>query len=378
MSNLTAVIVDSDSAQAAYIREYLTGSAGWKIKGEAHDLFAAHELILKTKPGLIIIELEINRQSSFGFIERLARENPTAGIIATSSDTSSDNILRAIRSGCLEFLPRPVRREDILRASEKLERTFSREFRHSGKVIACFSSKGGSGCTTAAVNIAAALRETTGKEVLLADLDPEGGCADLFLDLKPRYSIADAVRNASRLDHSFLRTIAARHSSGISLLSCPPRIIDMVDIDRRQLPPVLEQLKRVFDYVVLDMGRRYDEAAVQAIRNSDILLIVSALTLPSIGNTQKALEYFSGMGLGGRLKILVNRFVKKGPISVKDAEKTFSRKVLWQVPESPDEAEDSLNKGRPMVSLYPSSDAARGFLTIAKGLEEMTSHQAAA
>ena len=108
MSSLTAVIIDSDAVQAASLKKYLIESAGWRIAGEARDLAAGHEIILRTKPNLIIIELEVNSQAAPGFIESIARENPTAGIIATSADSSAENILRAIRSGCSEFLPRPV------------------------------------------------------------------------------------------------------------------------------------------------------------------------------------------------------------------------------------------------------------------------------
>lgn len=381
MSSLTAVIIDSDAVQAASLRKYLTESAGWRIAGEARDLAAGHEIILRTKPNLIIIELEINKQASAGFIESIARENPAAGIIATSSDSSAENILRAIRSGCSEFLPRPVIQEDLARASAKLERVQSGVAgqNHVGKVISCFTSKGGSGCTTAAVNIAAALKETTGKEVLLVDLDLSGGCADVFLNLKPKYSIADASRNLAKLDKSFLRGVVSRHSSGISLLSSPAKINEMTEVDQRRLPAVLEQLKRVFDYVVLDVGSSYDENGIRGIKHSDLLVMVSTLSLPSIGNTQKALEYFAGMGLSGKaITLLINRYSKKDEINIKDAEKVFGKKVSWQVPNSYIEAKTSENKGQPLVKLFPVSEVAKSYITIAKGLDEMISQPIAA
>jgi pilus assembly protein CpaE len=380
MSSLTAVIIDSDAVQSASLKKYLIES-GWRIAGEAHDLAAGHELIFRAKPNLIIIELEINSQAVPGFIESIARENPAAGIIATSTDTSAETILGAIRSGCSEFLPRPVRQEDLSRAATKLERSLlgAAGQMRSGKIISVFSPKGGSGCTTAAVNIAAALQETTGKEVLLADLDLDEGCADIFLNLKPKYSIADASRNLAKLDQSFLKGVVSRHASGISLLSCPARINEMLDVDRRRLPAVLEQLRRVFDYVVLDVGSCYDEVGSRAIKNSDMLVMVSTLSLPSIGNTQKALEYFAGMGLSGKaIKILINRYSKKDDINIKDAEKVFGKKVFWQVPNSYIEAKTSENKGQPLVKAFPASEVAKSYITIAKGLEELISQPIAA
>ena len=230
-----------------------------------------------------------------------------------------------------------------------------------------------------AVNIAAALKETTGKEVLLVDLDLDGGCADVFLNLKPKYSVADASRNLSKLDKSFLRGVVSRHSSGISLLSCPAKINEMAEIDQRRLVPVLEQLKRVFDYVVLDIGSGYGETGLRGIKNSDLMVMVTTLSLPSIGNTQKALEYFAGMGLSSKgIKLLVNRHSKKDEISIKDAEKVLGKKVSWLVPNSYIDAKNSENKGQPLVKLFPASEVAKSYITIAKGLEEMISQPIAA
>ncbi len=107
--------------------------------------------------------------------------------------------------------------------------------------------------------------------------------------------------------------------------------------------------------------------------------MVSTLSLPSIGNTQKALEYFAGMGLSGKaIKLLVNRYSKKDEINIKDAEKVFGKKVSWQVPNSYIDAKNSENKGQPLVKLFPVSEVAKSYITIAKGLEEMISQPIAA
>ena len=148
------------------------------IAGEARNLAAGHEMVSEAAPNLIIIELETNIQASFGFIERISRENPAVGIIATSADSSSENILRAIKSGCSEFLAEAGHAgRPGTGASESSNACFSVRFpavHQVGKVITCFSPKGGCGCTTVAVNIAAAL-SVKGKEVLLADLDLDWG-----------------------------------------------------------------------------------------------------------------------------------------------------------------------------------------------------------
>ncbi len=376
INGITAVIIDSDAASSASLKKILTESVLCNVAGEARDFADGHNLISREKPNLIVIELEINKTASFGFIERISRENPGAGIIATSSDSSSENILRAIRSGCSEFLLRPVSPEDLAEALKKIVGHFhGSAYAHhqAGKVITCSSPKGGSGCTTVAVNIAAALNNVTGKEVLLVDLDLEGGCADVFLDLKPRYSIADAVKNIDKLDQSFLQGIVSRHSSGISLLSCPRRINELMKVDRNQLAFLMAQLKRMFQYVIVDIGGCYDETGASAIKNSDLLIVVGALSLPAIGNIQKALEYFSWIGFSaGATKLLINRFNKKDDINLKEAEKVFGKKVTWQVPNSYIYAKNSMNKGQPLVTLFPASEAAKAFTEVAMSLEDMS------
>ena len=50
MSTLTAVIIDSDAAQTASLKQYLSESAGWKIDRGPGTLAAGHEIILRTQP----------------------------------------------------------------------------------------------------------------------------------------------------------------------------------------------------------------------------------------------------------------------------------------------------------------------------------------
>ncbi len=379
MSNLTAVIIDSDAAQAASLKKHLE-SEGWVIAGEARNLAAGHELVSEAAPNLIIIELETNIQASFGFIERISQENPAVSIIATSANSSSENILRAIKSGCSEFLVRPVMQEDLAQALRKVQRLFLGKVpgcHQVGKVITCFSPKGGCGCTTFAVNIAAAL-SVKGKEVLLADLDLSGGCADVFLNLRPKYSVADAVNNIDKLDQSFLQGVVARHSSGISLLSSPGSVRERVKLDRPQLAFVVEQLKKMFQFVVIDMGRCYNEVDVWALK-SDLLLIVGELTLPSIGNIQKALVFFSELGFSeDATKLIINRFNRNGRINITAAEKALGKNVSWRLPNFYDEFENAVSKGQPLVTLFPNSVAAKVFTDVATTIDEMIPRPAAA
>ena len=86
-----------------------------------------------------------------------------------------------------------------------------------GKVFTVVNAKGGSGATTIAVNLALALHSAHGN-VALIDIAPLGHAA-LHMNVKPQFTVVDAIRNLHRLDSSLLDSFMTRHNGGLQLLA---------------------------------------------------------------------------------------------------------------------------------------------------------------
>ena len=88
-------------------------------------------------------------------IERTIRRDPTTTIIGTSPVADPNLILRAMRAGVHEFLVYPPSLEELASSVERLMRRNAPEGTR-GEVVAVYSSKGGLGTTSIAVNLAQA------------------------------------------------------------------------------------------------------------------------------------------------------------------------------------------------------------------------------
>src|SRR3990172_6584723 len=139
----------------------------------------------------------------------------------------------------------------------------------SGRIVSVFSNKGGNGTTTIAVNLADALVRYHGKKVAVVDLVLSHGDVTMFFNVNPSYSILDLAKNAQKADYDFLHTLLVKHSSGVYILADPPMIEDAEQISAGHVKDVLNTLRGIFDYIVVDTPHQFDERTLTALEMSD-------------------------------------------------------------------------------------------------------------
>ena len=89
-----------------------------------------------------------------------------------------------------------------------------------------------------------------------------------------------------------------------------PREADAADeIEPEHVFEVLERLRETFDWVVLDPQHTFDAITLQALDQSDQIVLVLTLDIPAIRSTQRALEIFDRLGYPRKkIRIIVNRW----------------------------------------------------------------------
>src|SRR5690606_34638516 len=104
------------------------------------------------------------------FIQFLSENSPGQKVVAAGPQLEPGLLLSAMRAGISDYLPKPVAdaalAEAIQRVSVQLGRGSDRT-RQPGQLFTFFSSKGGSGSTTIATNIAIVIHRLTSKRTLL-------------------------------------------------------------------------------------------------------------------------------------------------------------------------------------------------------------------
>ena len=240
--------------------------------------------------------------------------------------------------------------------------------RAPGKVVTVFSSKGGCGKTFLSTNLAVSLART-GVEVALVDLDLHFGDVAIMLHLFPSHTIYDAAQNPG-LDALSLKSFLTRHDSGIWALVAPtePTVADT--INPGTIGNILKLLRSAFDYVVIDTPPAFSEPVLAAFDESDWLIMLATLDVPSIKNLRLTLQTMELLHFPkGRIRVVVNRADSKVGLRLPDVEKLLSSPVDTTIPSSRS-VPLSVNKGSPIMLEEPKGPVAESIRRIAAQLTE--------
>ncbi len=374
-SALRTVIVDSDADSTAALKRMLATSPSVVLVGEfAHARQAAHEAPAR-HPDLVIVEVDETEAASSGgppawVIESLTRSLPGAVIFATGQSTSADFDIEVIRAGALEFIRRPVEREDLISALDKVLRLRrgAPAARQPGRITSVFSTKGGLGVTTMATNLAVCLAERVPGSTILVDFDTRQADVSTFLNLQPLYSVLDALENLERLDESFLRGLVVKHSSGLAVLPGPSRL-ERSHLAAEQVQAGLAMIRAHFDHVVLDLKHDMDPATIAALEASDTILFLTGLNVSALRSGAAGLAAFRHLGLSlPKLKVVVMREGTGDDVTIKHARETLGLPVYWRTPSDYPTVVASINRGTPVVTASPRSKIAKNLRDLAEQL----------
>jgi pilus assembly protein CpaE len=237
------------------------------------------------------------------------------------------------------------------------------EGRHPGKVVTVFSSKGGCGKTFLSTNLAVALSRG-GAEVALVDLDLHFGDVAIMLHLFPSHTIYDAAQSPG-LDALSLKSFLTRHDSGIWALVAPtePTVADT--INPSAIGSILKLLRSAFDYVVIDTPPAFSEPVLAAFDESDWLIMLATLDVPSIKNLKLTLQTMELLHFPkDRLRVVINRADSKVGLRMPDVDKLLSSPVDTTIPSSRS-VPLSVNKGSPIMLEEPKGPVADSIRRIA-------------
>jgi Flp pilus assembly CpaE family ATPase len=200
-----------------------------------------------------------------------------------------------------------------------------------GKVILLFGCRGGSGSTTLAVNIAAAMARQE-REVCLVDLDLQLGDVFVSLDLDSKITLAHMAREAPLMDAAALRRRLPRHESGVYALSQAGRVDDIDPGLVDQVPTLLHKLACHFDVVLIDGVRDFGDFALAALDAADEIALVFTQDVPSVRRAGRIIQVCRKLGYPDRkLRLVLNRFTGDSKVNEDEIERALSLPVLARV-----------------------------------------------
>lgn len=301
----------------------------------------------------------------------LVSRYPQTTVIVTAVEKNSDWILRLIRAGAVEYLTKPIIASELVDAIQKVTRLRAQNNEpgiNKGTVVSVYNPSGGMGTTTIAVNLAATLA-ALGEKTVLVDLNLCSGDVTAFLDLTPRYTLSNVTARLGHVDASFLRSVIVSHPCGIHVLCAPVDLGEADQIQPEQLREVIDILKGIFTYIIIDTAGPLFGCNLSTFESSDQILFNTTLNLPALKNAKR---YFTAMyneGLGSdKVRLIINRQTPKDEIKVVDAEKILNTKSYMTVPNAYFDAKTSINKGEPLVTYCPRSPVVKAMDDLARQL----------
>ncbi len=314
-------------------------------------------------PDVVIVDIREDAASAMPAIERLRAASPSAGIFAVAAAADPDLILQAMRAGANEFFTWPPPDEAfegaVRRSATRRETT--QGAKTSATTLVFFGAKGGAGTTTVAVNCGVELARLSKRAVLMVDLKAGLGEVALFLGVRPRYTVLDAIDNLHRLDREFLRELATKHKSGLEILAGSEHFDRPGAADGTAIEELFRLLARQYDFLVVDAGSQINSCTVSALYAADEMFLVANPDVPSIRNAQRLLDRVRQLGAAGeRVRVLMNRAADPYPIPPKQIEQALGHPIHHTFPSDYKTVSTALNSGVP-IALAGNSDIAAQF-----------------
>jgi pilus assembly protein CpaE len=335
-------------------------------------------------PKLIIIDYQTGEQSILDIIDDLSVQIPEIAIVAIIPGNDPLVAQQVTLAGARAFLVHPFTQINLLSTLRRVREIELRHARlqpaaqeitadHIGpmKAIAVYSPRGGVGCSTVAVNLAIALKERTDQRVLLLGGKLFFGHLGLMLNLRTNNSIADLVPHAAQLDDALIQDVIAGHISGIDVLLEPFDFQVAQGIRPQEIYNILLGLKRVYNYIVIDVGSELTENAVTLMDTSDRILLVTTPDLASLHNTKRFIDISRSLDYQpGKLLITLNRVGMPGGIKSKDVASSVNQELFAEIPNDDARVLRSLNRGIPLLLRYPRSPASKAIYGLVSKLEQ--------
>jgi len=312
-----------------------------------------------------------NTDLSLSYLNNQAGPEPRPALFALLHDRSPDLMKRVLRAGADELLFLPLDAGDATRALLKISENRRREEVHgTGSIISLVSLIGGTGVTSLAANLGLALRYAFDKRVAVVDLDLQTGGLSVFLNLEPERTIMALTEGTRKLDSIQLESALSKHASGIYLLAAPKRIEDSELVTDVTVGAILDLMRQLFDFVIVDCGTHVDANTVAAWERSNHLFYVLDQSIGAARCAWRFVDLCGRLGMQGiEPNFILSRFIAGHPISEEQLSHTLAKSIHSRIPRDEKILERVQLSAQDLWQVAPNSPLAKSVEELARRIE---------
>jgi pilus assembly protein CpaE len=392
------MIVDDIPETRENLSKLLYFESDIEIVGTADDGRQAVEEAKRLQPDIVLMDINMPDMDGITASQEISRVAPMSQVIMMSVQSEDVYLRRSMGVGARDFLIKPFTSDELSssihrvhemgtsrrQATDRVIHEYEEkhppppkvERRPLGKLLMIYSPKGGTGCSMVASNLAIALCKTTRKKVALVDGNLQFGDADVLLNLQGNRTIVDVANRIDELDSDLMNVMAAPHPSGIKVLAAPPTPVAFERISTDTFKKVLSQLKKDFDYVLLDTWSRLDDTVLGAIDLADRIVVVMIPEIPSIKSTKLFFDIAEALEFPvERIDLILNKIIPRDGLRAEKIETSMQHKVLAELVFDPKQIRQAINQGSPLVMIQPNHPLSQSFLQLAEDEVELLKPQ---
>lgn len=379
MPLIKILVAETIDEQRSNIRRLVNNQDDIRIVGEA---LTGQELIdkaMELKPHIVLVDINMPEIDGLKATEILAKEMPRIQTVVMSMDSSTEKYRAAMKAGAKDFLAKPFSEKELIDTigsiyEKWLEGTPDFLKSQVARSISVYSTKGGVGRTTIAVNLATALAKM-GKKTLLIDASLQFGDVAIMLNLSTKKTIGEIIeKNELTLDN--IERSITHHPCGLDVLLAPRDPAVAETIKPSDLSKIFDIVAPLYQYIVFDMSSTITEKELVILDKVDVIFLVATLEITALKNAKICLKTFKDIKLETKkIKVILNKEIPNVGISSADLESGLSTQVYATVPMESEIAQRFQNKGESFILNAPNSKISKAITDIAYKIADTQQEQ---
>ncbi len=385
---IRVLVVDDIAETRDIIRRQLQFDTLIEVVGLAGSGREAIDLSQKTKPDVILMDINMPDMDGIAATEAIRKKIPYVQVVILSVQNDSSYMRRAMLAGARDFLAKPPSTDELTKAIRQAGAVAKEEQAKvpsytgipgtsplttnqptiaRGKIIVVYSPKGGTGCTTVATNLSIALQSSETKTVLI-DASLQFGDVAVFLNQQVKNDVLDLTSHADELERELVEDVAITHgASGLHVLAAPLQPESASKVSAVEFTKVLQFLTQMYAFIVVDTSSYLNEVVLSSLEKADLIVLVTTQDLPSIKSANSFLNLADASDIKrDQILFVMNRFDKRITISAEKVGESLRQPVLINIPlDETGQLNNSIIKGIPLVQDKKANPVSKSIIALA-------------
>lgn len=230
------------------------------------------------------------------------------------------------------------------------------------KIYGLISGKGGTGKTSSAINIAAALAYLE-KEAIIVDTNTSTPNIGLHLGA----AIVPITLNHVLNGKAELTDAIYKHESDFKIIPSSLSIEELKSIKNEKIPDITKKLKQFSDYIILDGAAGLGKETEATINAADEIILITQAEMPAVTDALKAAKLSEQLNKKVKGVIITRHKNRRTEMPIENIIDMLEIPLIGVVPEDKN-MQKALFLKSPIILSHPKSKASRSYMKIARKL----------